>query len=142
MSRAEPSRAEIKAVRKAVGSRNVHIEDHFISIQTLLHITGNSSEGPPDPESEGREELISRCEKLASEIRKVRTAVGVVDFDAGAKRDLRAALDAAASGWDARAELFATLDLGKIERAQQAAERSSLKAETFTSSLRPYFEAR
>ncbi len=139
MSAPGPTQAEIRAVGKALKSRNVHLEDHYISIQTFLHTGGDPSEGPPDPESDGREELANRCHLLADEIRNVRAAVGAVNFDAEAKRKLRAALAATAKGWDARGEIFGTLDVGRIQVAQQVAERTTFEAESTAKALQPYF---
>jgi hypothetical protein len=139
MSGHGPSQTEIKAVGKALKSRNVHLEDHYISIQTFLHTAGDPSEGPPDPESDGREELVNRCHLLADEIRNVRAAVGAVNFDADDKRKLRAALAATAKGWDARGEIFGALDVGRIQQAQQVADRTTIEAEGSAKALTPYF---
>jgi hypothetical protein len=141
MTHFKPSKDELRAVQGALKSRNVHLEDHFITIQTFLHLTGDPTEGPPTPESDGRRELVDRCGQLADELRKVREAVGAVNFNPDAKKALRASLAASAKCWDARAEIFGTLDIGRIQRAQKVAEEATDKAAGYAPSLNPYFVA-
>jgi hypothetical protein len=69
----------------------------------------------------------------------VRDAVGAVSFDAGDKQALRGALAATARGWDARGELFAATDTGRIQQAQQVAEKTTFEAGATAAALEPYF---
>jgi len=137
-----PSPQQIRAVRKALKSRNHQIEDHLITLDTFLRLNGSGDpdQGPPEPETFAYEQVVQRFAKVAAEIRKVRDAVSAVDFDADDKQKFRAALGAAAQSWDARARMAGSMDSNVVSATLQSAQERDSQAATFGKSLRVYFE--
>jgi hypothetical protein len=135
-----PSAAELKAVRRVLRSRNRQLKDHLISLDTLLHLGGDLSQGPPIPGSSGNSRLAERFGRVAEELERIRKKLADVDFNAADKHDLKAALAEAAASWDARARLTRSSDAATITAALDAARKHDKAAAKHGKSVTSYFE--
>jgi hypothetical protein len=137
-----PPPQTIRAVQRALGSRNRQIQDDLSSLDVLLHIdyTGGEVTGPPAAGTSAGEMVVHYFEDVAAQVRKVRAAVAAVDFDPGDKQRFMVALEEAAKSWDARALMSSTTDPETAAAALKAAEHHDAKAAEDGKPLKVYFK--
>jgi hypothetical protein len=107
------SPAEVRALKRALGTQHRKLEDDLSSVDVLLHTNPadeNSpvEQGPPLPGSFTFDRAVEFIGRVADDIRQIRKAVTGVKMDPNHKQDLLEGLYNLAKAWDERAYAFAT----------------------------------
>ena len=131
---AGPSRGEIRRVRRALSTGHRQLENDLSSIDVLLNlqVSSNTSveSGPPPVGSHNNQEAVRFMGRVADDIRRIRTAVTAVDFDADDKQKFRLALKEIANAWDLRAKALGTSDVSRagalLTQVKEAERRSNV----------------
>ncbi len=135
-----PTKAQARAVRAALRSRNRQLDDDFSSIQVFLGLSGNSSnDGPPVPGSSSGQLMAQYYGKVANEMRTIAKAVANVKFGADDKNQILAGLSESAKAFDARSKMVSTLDPAAIKNALTTVESHEKAAAQHNTVLQKYF---
>ena len=108
------SPAEVRALKRALGTQHQKLEDDLFSVDVLLHTNPANEnspveQGPPLPGSSTTfDRAVEFLGRVADDIRRIRKAVTGVKMDPKHKQDLLEGLYNLAKAWDERAYAFAT----------------------------------
>ncbi len=107
--------AEVRALKRALGTQRGRLEDDLSSLEVLLHSDpGNPNapveQGPPQPDSPTFKQAVAFYHRVADDIRAIRSAVSRITIDQGHKQDLLEGLYYLAKTWDERGNAFGTGD--------------------------------
>src|SRR5262249_3365042 len=129
----EPANA--RAVRKALATGHRTLENDLDSLDVLLAFADNpnapAEQGPPQPGTHQFDLTIEFFGRVAADVRKIREAVGAVDFDPGDKQKFRQGLGDVAKAWELRAQAFAAGDEATRVAALNVAWEREQRARSF-----------
>jgi hypothetical protein len=113
-------RAEVRALRNALGTNHRKLEDDVESLEVLLSSNPSNpnapvEQGPPQPGSREFNLAIEFFGRIAADIRTVRRAVAQIDIAQRDKQKLLAGLNELAKAWDQRAIAFGNPDPTAME---------------------------
>jgi hypothetical protein len=136
--------AEVRALKKALGTQHRKLEDDVSSLEVLLHANPANEnapveQGPPLPGSPTFNLAVEYFRRIADDIRRVRTAVNGIKIDPGHKQDLMEGLYALAKAWDERGYAFSTPEPASSEAKYKTAREFDRDAASARRVLSLYF---